>query len=217
MRPRLTERQSQLYEFVGTYLRTHRKPPTIAEMGRALDIKSTNGVVKHLKALEDKGYIEREAHTARGIRLLDAEDSFALDTDDVPRLVVMSRTSSEEPEALRRRPEAYFSVDRYFLRKVPGDPEERCLIGRAGDDGMNGDGIRKGDFLLIEEVAWRELANGTLVACLLGEALLARRFEFANGRLHLRPADRTYTDDLFAPDDPGCYIVGRILGLTRRF
>lgn len=215
MRPRLTERQNEAYEFIGTYLRAHRKPPTLKEIGDALGIRSTNGVYKLLTTLEEKGYIEREANTARGIRLIDPEDSFALDTNDVPRLPVVSRTSSDAPEQLRDRPQTYFSVDPYFLRGVRA-PEETCVIGRAGDDGMNRDGLRKGDLLIIEETPWQDLRNGDLAAVLLGEALLARRFEFANGRLHLRAADRTYTDDAFTPDDPGCHVIGRVIGLVRR-
>ncbi len=216
MRPPLTERQSAIYEFIASFLREHRKPPTLQEIADAVGLASTNGVSKHLDALEAKGYIKREPHQARSIRLVDQEDAFALDKDDVPKIVVISRTSSKEPNRLRNRPEGHFVVDPYFLRRIYGNPDDRCLLGRAGDDGMNGDGIRKGDFLLIEEMPWEDMERTELVACLVGEMLLARRFEYANGRFHLRPADRTYKEDVFAPDNPGCYIVGRVIGVMRR-
>lgn len=214
MRTRLTERQNQAYEFIRSYLRQHRKPPTLVEVGAALGIRSTNGVFKLMKALEAKGYITREQHAARGLRLAeDDEDPFSLD-GGTPGLVLVSRTPSDQPETLRSRPSGYLSVDPYFLRGAR-DPDA-CLLGRAGDDGMNGDGIRKGDFLIIEEVEWQGLQSGELAAVLLQEQLLARRFSFANGRFHLRPADRTYTEETFAPEDPGCYIIGRITGLMRK-
>ena len=47
-------------------MRDYRKPPTIKEIGQALGIRSTNGVFKLLKALEKKGYIEREQHAGCG-------------------------------------------------------------------------------------------------------------------------------------------------------
>lgn len=215
MRQQLTERQNEAYEFISEYLRTNRKPPTLEEIGSALGIRSTNGVFKLLNVLEIKGYIEREANTARGIHLVDAADSFAIDADDVPRLPVVSRTSSAMPDQLRHRPQAFFSMDPYFFRGV-SSPEETCVIGRSGDDGMTRDGIRKGDLLVIEEMPWRDVRNDECVAALLGDSLVARRFSFHNGRLHLSPADRTYSEETYGPDEPSCYIVGRVIALVRR-
>ncbi|MDX1548413.1 MAG: S24 family peptidase [Rhodothermales bacterium] len=213
-RVRLTERQNQAFEFIRSYMRRHRKPPTLREIGDALGIRSTNGVHKLVGALEAKGYVEREANAARGLRLVDAErDPFALD-DGTPTLMVVSRTASDQPDRLRQRPTAYFAVDPYFLRGV-GDVEA-CFIGRAGDDGMNGDGIRKGDFVVVEEVPREDLRNGEVAAFLVGEELRVRRYHFANDRVHLRPADRHYTEEMFSPDDPGCYVAGRVIGLLRR-
>lgn len=213
MKERLTQRQDEAYEFIRAFMRKHRKPPTLEEIGDALGISSTNGVYKLLRTLEKKGYIEREKHAARGLRLVDDEmDPFALD-EGLPSLPVVSRTASDQPEHLWERPIKYLSVDDRLLKKAT-DPEN-CLIGRAGDDGMNGDGIQKGDLLVIEEMDWDQLDNNEIAAFLVREKLQARRFYFANGRIHLRPADRHYTEETFPPRDPGCYVIGRVLGLIR--
>lgn len=215
MKERLTQRQNEGYEFIRRFMREERKPPTLREIGEALGIRSTNGVSKLVRALEKKGYLEREAHAARGLRLVEEErDPFSMNTGP-PELPVVSRTPSDRPEELRKRPSGYLAVDPYLLREAR-DPDA-CLVGRAGDDGMNGDGIRKGDFLLIEERPVRELSNGTMAAFLVRSELHARRYYFANGKLHLRPADRTYTEETFPPGDPECHPVGRILGLFRSF
>ena len=80
MKARLTERQNQAYEFIRSYLRQHRRPPTLKEIGGALGIRSSNGVFKLLQALEHKGYIRRVPHEARGLSLAeDDADPFALD------------------------------------------------------------------------------------------------------------------------------------------
>lgn len=210
---RLTERQNQVYEFIRAYIRERGKPPTIHEIGRALAIRSTNGVHKLLKALEQKGYITREPHAARGIGLVDTgDDPFAFD-EGVPSLLLVSRTSSERPDSLRRRPRGALYVDPRLLGEAE---EDACLIGRAGDDGMNGAGIQKGDYLVIEEVPWQEIRSGEVVAALVGEALIARRFDAANGRLHLRPADRTYSEEAYPPDSPECHVIGRVLSVMRK-
>lgn len=213
MKARLTERQNQAYEFIRSYMRTHRKPPTLQEIGAALDIRSSNGVFKLLQALEQKGYIVRKPHEARGLALTESDDPFSLD-DALPNLMVVSRTASDQPQLLRSRPSGYLTVDPYFLKGTAD--VDACLIGRAGDDGMNGAGIRKGDFLIVEEVPWKDLRNGEMAAFLVRDEFHARQFYFANGRIHLRPADRTYTEETFPPDDPSCYVVGRVVGVMRR-
>lgn len=215
MKERLTERQNEAYEFVRSYLRQHSRPPTLREIGDALGIRSSNGVYKLLQALEKKGHIEREKHAARGLRLVEDEaDPFALD-DAAPSLLVISRTASDQPEQLRARPGGFLTVDPRLLRRAR-DPDA-CLIARAGDDGMNGDGIRKGDLLIVEEQPWEDVPRGAVAAVLIREELRARRLDVANGRLHLRPADRTYTEEAYPPDDPSCYVIGRVIGLLRSF
>lgn len=207
----LTKRQNDVYEHIRAYVRERGKPPTLHEIGRALSIRSTNGVSKHLRALEQKGYIRRLPNEARGIELVDAgTDPFAFDSD-VPSLPLVSRTSSADPGTLRRRPRGFLYVDRLFLNRAD---EEACLIGRAGDDGMSDLGIFKGDYLIIEERSWRRLEGETVVAVLLGELLVARQFSYVNGRLHLRPANRSYPKETFAPRDEGCHVIGPVLSVT---
>ncbi len=212
-RNRLTERQNEAYEFVRAYVRERGKPPTLREIGKALGIRSSNGVYKLLRALEDKGYIRREKHAARGLTLVDAgEDPYAFD-EGVPSLLLVSRTPSDRPQALRHRPQGALYVDPRLL----GDAdEERCLVGRAGDDGMNDAGIRKGDFLAIEEADRRELRNDEVVAALVGDLLVARRYEYAGGQIHLSPSDRTYSAESYSVRDSACYVIGRVLGVMRK-
>ncbi len=212
MKSRLTERQNQVYEYIRAFMRKHRKPPTHKEICEALGMASTNGVHKLLVALETKGYVQRIPNAARGLTLTDAEDPYALD-DELPSLPVISRTASDQPDRLRKSPRAYFTIDPYFL--VKRDPDA-CLVARAGDDGMNPDGVRKGDFVIVEERELDALKNGDLAVFLVREEVHVRRFHFVNGRLHLRPADRTYTEETYPPDDPGCYVVGKVVGVMRR-
>lgn len=216
MRARLTERQNQVYEYVRTYVREHRRPPTLKEIGDGLAIRSTNGVHKLVSALVQKGYLRRRPNEARGLALADVDEDPYAPSEGPPILPVVSRTSSREPDRLRRRPNGALYVDERLLKKADGAADaDDCVLARAGDDGMVGDGIRKGDFLVVEETDWKRLANGETVAVLFGEALVARRFDFANGRLHLRPADRTYAEEVYPPGDPACHVVGRVLAIMR--
>ena len=67
----LTERQREIYDFIKSKIESRGYGPTVREIGLAFDIKSPNGVMCHLKALEKKGLIHREGFSARAIQLID--------------------------------------------------------------------------------------------------------------------------------------------------
>src|SRR4051794_36018327 len=67
----LTERQREIYEFIKIRIENRGYGPTVREIGEGFGIKSPNGVMCHLKALEKKGLIIREEHAARAIQLTD--------------------------------------------------------------------------------------------------------------------------------------------------
>jgi repressor LexA len=209
----LTQRQNRAYDFIEDYLDRNNRPPTLQEIGDALDIASTNGVYKLLRKLETKGWIEREKHKARSIQLTDQEQDPFGTGGGPPSLPIVSRTPSDQPERLRDRPVDTLTVD-YKLLRDARNPDD-CLLGRAGDDGMNEAGIQKEDLLLIEEMDWDDLENGILVAVLFQDQLLPREFEFANRKIHLRPAAPHYAEETFSPTDSNYHVIGRVLGLIR--
>src|SRR6266566_5154792 len=67
----LTDRQREIYEFIREKIEGRGYGPTVREIGLAFDIRSPNGVMCHLKALEKKGLILREGFSARAIQLID--------------------------------------------------------------------------------------------------------------------------------------------------
>ncbi|HAY81523.1 MAG TPA: repressor LexA, partial [Planctomycetaceae bacterium] len=67
----LTSRQRDVFEFIRGQIRTRGYGPTVREIGEAFDIKSPNGVMCHLKALERKGLIIRSPNKSRAIELSD--------------------------------------------------------------------------------------------------------------------------------------------------
>jgi len=67
---KLPERQAKMYAFLSDYINTNGYPPTVREIGEALDIPSTSLVSYYLKGLEERGLIDRESSISRGIRLV---------------------------------------------------------------------------------------------------------------------------------------------------
>ena len=67
---RLTDRQRAVYEFIRGKIRSRGYGPTVREIGENFKIRSPNGVMCHLKALEKKELITREPNMSRAIQLV---------------------------------------------------------------------------------------------------------------------------------------------------
>ncbi|MFM9059350.1 MAG: LexA family protein [Planctomycetaceae bacterium] len=65
-----TERQMEIYAFIRDKIHSRGYGPTVREIGQAFKIRSPNGVVCHLKALERKGLITRGKNMSRAIELV---------------------------------------------------------------------------------------------------------------------------------------------------
>lgn len=105
---RLTPRQAQIYEYIRNQIRTRGYGPTLREIGVRFGIRSPNGVLRHLKALERKGYLSRTPHLARAIQLtkgvsprtdlrLEGEVSAGRSVETVSMLEPHSAWSSHDP------------------------------------------------------------------------------------------------------------------------
>ena len=63
----LTPRQREIYNFIRSKIQGRGYGPTVREIGLNFQIKSPNGVMCHLKALQKKGLIHREPNMSRAI------------------------------------------------------------------------------------------------------------------------------------------------------
>src|SRR6185436_17524681 len=68
MAEQLTQRQREILDFISASIIERGFPPTLREIGEHFQIRSTNGVNDHLKALEKKGHLRREDLKSRAMR-----------------------------------------------------------------------------------------------------------------------------------------------------
>lgn len=65
----LTPRQESILTFIKEHIASHGYPPTLREIGARFGIRSTNAINDHLRAMERKGHLRRDATKSRGIIL----------------------------------------------------------------------------------------------------------------------------------------------------
>ena len=65
-----SEKELDLLRFIERYRAEHGYPPTLHEMAKASGWASVTSVVVHLNKLQELGYITRQPHRARSVRVL---------------------------------------------------------------------------------------------------------------------------------------------------
>lgn len=171
-----TDRSREVYDFVRAYTLRHGYAPKLREIAGHLGIRSRGVVHRHLRALEDEGWLRIEPDRARGVRLRGrAAMGRAL------TLPLLGRIAAGQPiEAIPGEDE--IDLSEFFVNR------HRFVLRVAGDS-MIEDGILDGDMVVVEK---RETAeNGEIVVALIDgiEATLKRLHKNRDGSLTLRPAN----------------------------
>ena len=173
----LTKRQAAVYEFIRDKNQGRGYGPTVREIGTNFKIRSPNGVVCHLKALERKGLISREANMSRAIQLL-AEPTRRRGLPLAGQIAAgVLHEAIEQDERV--------DFDEMF------DPENKNLFVLAvKGDSMIEEQIADGDYVVIRKQ--RTARKGQIVVALTdeNEATLKRWFPEKN-RIRLEPANAT--------------------------
>ncbi|MBZ0309162.1 MAG: transcriptional repressor LexA [Anaerolineae bacterium] len=73
-RAKLSERQLKILDFIESFIAINGYPPTIREIGEAVDIGSTSVVNYNLNKLVREGFLERSKKVSRGLQLVKEEE-----------------------------------------------------------------------------------------------------------------------------------------------
>jgi repressor LexA len=68
----ITPKQQRIYNFIRGYIQSNKEAPTIAEIGRQLQMRSSASVHAVLAVLKHEGLITIVPNVSRGIRLVES-------------------------------------------------------------------------------------------------------------------------------------------------
>src|ERR1700732_287203 len=158
----LTDRQKEIYEFIRGQIEDKGYPPTVRDIGDAFKIKSPNGVMCHLKALEKKGLITRKGFRARAIMLADHKPGGSRQG-----LPLLGRVAAGTPiEA------AAAEGERLDFCGLCGGANHFALQVRGKS--MIDDHIQDGDFVIIRKQETAD--NGARVVAMIDNEVTLKRF-----------------------------------------
>ncbi|MGD8915357.1 MAG: transcriptional repressor LexA [Syntrophobacterales bacterium] len=196
----LTKQQTRVYRYLETYLRRKGRPPSYQEIQDYFGFRSLNSVVKHLKQLERKGYLESPwGNQKRAFRLLPLRTTAAT-IPFLGRVAAGAPIEAVEMTEAVEVPESLLAGGNNFALQVQGES-------------MIDEGIRDGDVLIIRK---QDHANNgqTVVAQIEGEATI-KKFYQRDGRVELRPANEE-VKPLVVPAEK-VEIIGVVVGLVRHY
>lgn len=180
---KINKTQKKMFEYIKSVLSDRGIAPSVREIGAALGLKSTSTVQYNLNALEEAGYIERDANLKRTIRIAGVNRK----TVTVP---LLGTVTAGKPILAIEQIEEYIPVamnrqGNYFALHVRGDS-------------MINAHILDGDIIIVEQTPVAE--NGDIVVALIDEEATVKRFFKEDGHFRLQPENDAYepiiTDEL---------------------
>ncbi|MEM7483355.1 MAG: transcriptional repressor LexA [Acidobacteriota bacterium] len=205
----LTERQKQILEFILEFQGERGVSPTHREICERFGYSSYGTVYKHLKLLQEKGYLRRDWNQKRGIEVVERPGAGRGDSDEAPlELPFFGRIAAGQPI------EAVTDEDRIGVpdHLVGARSNEHYVLQVVGDS-MIDEGIHEGDLVVVQR---REVARpGEMVVALVGDDATLKRFHPEGEQVRLQPANKNM-DPLFVPARD-LRIQGVAVGLMRRF
>jgi repressor LexA len=216
----LTQRQREILDFISSSIVERGYPPTLREIGLHFNIRSTNGVNDHLKALEKKGHLRREDLKSRAMRpvlpdgtgeIVPIARALAVDVDeDLLDIPIVGKVAAGLPILAHENVTDTVKIDRML---VGG---HRDVFGlRIVGESMIDDGIHNGDYVFVKKTA--QAHSGDIVVAMIdGEATVKRYFPEGD-RIRFQPANQNMQPIIVRKSDfKTVDIIGIVVGVYRR-
>lgn len=234
-RDRLTDRQRQVLQYISQSIRSRGYPPTLREIGQHMQIRSTNGVNDHLRALEKKGYLERHDLKSRALRVREpltgsttegaagARDTglgratgqamitaAAALSQDVVEVPLLGRVAAGQPILAIEQREDTVQVDRFFL----GNHRDVFAL-RVKGDSMIEAGIHDGDYLFVKKQSVAR--TGDIVVAMINDEATVKYFYPERDRIVFKPANsRMHPIEVKKSEFKPVNLLGTVVGIYRR-
>ena len=201
----LTEKQEAVLRFIEDYQLQNGSSPTLREMREYFGVSSDNSILKHVKALEEKGYIQKD-DTPRGIKLLSSVKE-RLDSPDF-KLPLLGMIPAGGPVLSEEYIEKWMNVGEDVIYKA----KDSYLL-RVKGNSMVDAGIFEDDILVV--CGSLDAKIGDIVVALVDNQNTVKRYmKDSAGRYYLKPENAAY-DNIY-PEGELC-IQGVVTGLLRYY
>ncbi len=226
----LTSRQREILDFISSSIVERGFPPTLREIGEHFQIRSTNGVNDHLKALEKKGHLRREDLKSRAMRpIIQYPDGGAevvplrrgaamgtgnvqlvQEDDNMADIPILGRVAAGQPILAVENATDTVRVDRVLI----GNHREVFGLRIVGES-MIDDGIFDGDYVFVKKTPTANPGD-IVVAMIEGEATVKRYYPEGD-KIRFQPANSNMLPIIVKRSDfKSVDIIGIVVGIYRK-
>lgn len=201
----LTQKQIEILLYIKSEVQRKGYPPSVRELCKGVDLKSTSTVHGHLEKIEAKGYIRKDPTKPRAIEILDRDDDFLLiskKTIDVP---ILGKVTAGAPILAVENIEDTYPVP---VEMVQG---QDVFMLKIQGESMIDAGILNGDLVLVQQQS--TAINGDIVVALLEEEATIKRFFKEKNNIRLQPENQ-FMEPIITKE---VSILGKVIGLYREF
>lgn len=165
--------QQRILDYIENYIEVNGYPPSVREIGQAVDLKSTSTVHGHLNRLEKKGLLHREAMKPRTIDIT---------RDDKPQIVkvpILGKVAAgvpilaeENAEGFEQLPDTLIGRGNHYILEIRGES-------------MISAGIMNGDFVVVRRQQTAQ--NGDIIIAMIDDEATCKRYFKEPDRIRLQP------------------------------
>jgi repressor LexA len=207
---KLTNRKKEILQCFGKFQSRKGFPPSVREIGEALDLASAGSLHKHLQALEKGGYLERIPGKKRTWNLTQKAWDL-IGRPLFPSIPLIGQIAAGTPILAEENKEEDLPVDPTLFG------QEEAFALRVKGNSMIDAHIRDGDLAIIRPQ--EDAEDGQIVAVqvedLEPEATL-KVLRKRNGTIELHPANPRYKPLIFKGREKSrVRILGRLIGVIR--
>ena len=201
-----TDKQQKVLDYVKEQIKKEGYAPSVREICKELDLKSTSTVHGYLSRLEKKGLIQKAALKPRTLRIVSEQDDekpfyTSKEMVDVP---IVGKVTAGLPILAVENVEDTFPLPIDFV----GNSETFML--RVRGDSMIDAGILDGDLVLVKKQNNAE--NGDIVVALIEDEATVKKFYKEKNYIRLQPQNQFMQPILV----PTCTILGKVAGVFRK-
>ncbi len=205
----LTPKQLEIVQFIVDYRERKGLAPTLEEIARELGVSKIT-IYEHVAQLEKKGAITKQKYQSRSLTVAPAlanelrsrREATQQQTFSLP---LLGRIAAGQPIEAIEVPEDIDLSD--MVRR-----DRASYILRVKGNSMIDEGIRSGDFVIVENRNWA--SNGETVVAVINEnEATLKKFYREGDRIRLQPAN----PDMQPIYVDRCEIRGVVVGVLRKY
>lgn len=198
----LSQRQSEILDFIKKEIRLKGYPPSVREIGNAVKLMSSSTVHGHLQTLEQKGYIRRDPTKPRAIEILNSTNDSNI-RNKIVHVPIVGRVTAGQPILAVENIEDTFPLPAELVR------EETVFMLKVWGESMIEAGILDGDQILVRQQS--SANNGDIVVAMIGDEATVKRFFKEKTHIRLQP-ENSAMEPIYSQD---IKILGKVIGVFR--